>query len=246
MSRTEQVDLLAPIGYYDRVVWLFGMIVLSYLVLIEKVEDPVISFFFYMSIPFSFAWWYKTKDVERPPVDVLIWRIGLAFFLGLGLLSFLIGISRRTGLVSVLWGIPTPPPVLILTVTMGAIITQFAVGIIEEGIFRVAIPRLLMGKGINSFAVILLSALIFGLFHWNAYGGMIGGIIIATIAGIIQSLAYATSRSAIGVMIGHTFWNLSVSGLLSETLFYLGIGLLLIGGIYYMKKKNWRFPKLAI
>lgn len=246
MSRSESADSLAPIGYYDRFVWLSGVIILTYLVVVAKMEDPIVNFFFYMSIPFSFAWWYKTGDVERPPIDVLIWRIGLAFFMGLGILSFIIGFSRRIGMVSVLWGIPSPPPVTIFTVALGAIITQFAVGIVEEGIFRVSIPRLLTGKGINPFAIILLSSIIFGLFHWTAYGGNTMGIMVAVIAGIIQSLAYATSRSAIGVMLGHTFWNLSVSGLLSGALFYIGLGLLVIGAIYYMKKKKWRFPTWTV
>lgn len=233
-------DLVAPIGYYDRMVWLFGIIILTYLVFIAQIENRTVEVFFFMAIPFSFGWWHKVRDPERPPIEFLVARIALGFLMGLGLIALLLRFFTSLGRVSVLWGVPALDPTILATTGASMVIlTQFGVGIVEEGIFRVAIPRLAMARGINPFAIIIASNWTFALFHWVAYGGNVGSIIIAFFAGILQSIAYSTSGSAIGVMLGHAFWNIAIAGYLFGFLYYVALGLVILGIVYYLKLKTW-------
>jgi membrane protease YdiL (CAAX protease family) len=78
-------------------------------------------------------------------------------------------------------------------------------GLVEELLFRLAIPALLFGitgNGIVSFA---LASLLFGMLH--LYQG-IAGVLGATLLGIVFSLVYLLSGSIVVVMVLHALIDL--------------------------------------
>ncbi len=222
---------IAPIEYYARMVWLLGFVILLFFVLIMEHEDRTVRFLFYLAVPFLFAWWVKVPELEPTPVGRLLPQVGIGFLFGLGGLWVLLllvpvllsGLAR-------LWWIP---PTLALNPTQ-AIWLQLGVGIVEEGIFRVALPRLMATRQ-SWGASILLSNWIFGLFHWQAYQGNLTAVIVAVGVGLLQSIAYFMSRNPLGVMLGHAIWNLAVAGLLSGFFLYLAWALFILGLGYYLK-----------
>jgi hypothetical protein len=106
-------------------------------------------------------------------------------------------------------------------------ITMFFVASIEELTFRVALPVLFMRfyskkfpSGLMWLAVISASSVLFGMWHLFAYNADTILIGTAMIAGILLSVGYRLGAAAggrdlafLGVVIGHYFWNLTVSGL---------------------------------
>lgn len=238
-------DLIAPIGFYDRLFWLAAFLVLAFIfttlgpAMFEAAQWPLL-FLFIMAGFFFATWWIGVQDPEKPPLEFLVARIGLGFLLGLGGLWCLLFFMQTVFQLSTLWGIPVTPPALAAMGTSGAILLQFGVGAVEEGVFRVALPRLLLARGLNPLSVLLLANWIFGLFHWRAYQGNLPALLVAVFAGMLQSLALFMSRSAIGIMLSHALWNIHAAGLLGGFLLYLAWGLLLIGGLYYLKLKKWK------
>ena len=241
-------DRLTPINYYDRVWWLFGVIILAFLVIVIDINVKPVTALFYLSLPFIFAWWVKVDEAERPPAHYYIARVGLGFFLGLGGLMFVFWIAANLWRVTTLWQIPTIAAEIVafgFISTTGMIWLQIAVGTVEEGIFRVALPRILLTRGINPLAVVILANWTFGLFHWKAYGGDVQALAISIFAGLLQSVAYFSSRSILGPMLGHAVWNMLAAGILGGFMWYLSIGLLVLGVLYWSKLKyRWRFPQL--
>ena len=248
ISNRNPANRLAPINYYDRLFWLFGIISLAFLVLVIKIDVQPVTILFYLSLPFIFAWWVKVDEPERPPAHYYIARVGLGFILGLGGLMFIFWIAANLWKVTTLWQIPTITQEILLfgfISTTGMIWLQIAVGTVEEGIFRVALPRLMLARNINPFAVIILANWTFGLFHWKAYGGDVQALAISIFAGFLQSFAYFSSRSILGPMLGHAVWNMYAAGVLQGLIWYLSIGLLILGVLYWSKLKyRWRFPQL--
>lgn len=231
----------APIGYYARLIWLLGIVILTFILFILDVSNRSVQILFYLSLPFSFAWWTGNETPTRPPPGELIARIAVGFTMGLGGLWFFAYLLAAVGRGSFrLWGIPTlPSSTLAVVGTSTAILLQVGVGIVEEGTFRVALPRLMMGaQGRHAGAFIFLSSWIFGLFHWTAYGGDLTSILVAVFAGLIQAMAYFTSREILGVMLGHTILNLWVGGLLSSVFQGLALVLILIGAYHYLLRRK--------
>jgi membrane protease YdiL (CAAX protease family) len=93
--------------------------------------------------------------------------------------------------------------------------TAVAVGIAEELIFRVAGYRVLLASGSSVKKAILLSALLFSLFHLtNIAAGqgvdIMGQLVITFMMGVILAYIYYRTESILYVMIIHFMWDLSL------------------------------------
>ena len=78
-------------------------------------------------------------------------------------------------------------------------------GIVEEGLFRLALPALLVivtGEPVSAF---VLAALVFGALH--AYQGW-AGVLATTIVGLLFTLLYVTSGSILLAMLVHALFDL--------------------------------------
>ncbi len=78
-------------------------------------------------------------------------------------------------------------------------------GIVEEGLFRLALPALLVivtGEPLSAF---LLAALVFGALH--AYQGWIG-VLATTVVGLLFTLLYVVSGSILLAMLVHALFDL--------------------------------------
>lgn len=78
-------------------------------------------------------------------------------------------------------------------------------GIVEELLFRVAMPAVLIGFTGNALLAVTLSVLVFGALH--AYQGA-AGIIGATIIGILLTVVYLASESILVTIIVHAVFDL--------------------------------------
>lgn len=78
-------------------------------------------------------------------------------------------------------------------------------GIVEEGLFRLALPALLVivtGEPVSAF---LLAALVFGALH--AYQGWVG-VLATTVVGLLFTLLYVASGSILLAMLVHALFDL--------------------------------------
>lgn len=78
-------------------------------------------------------------------------------------------------------------------------------GVVEELLFRLALPALLFGATGSALAAVLGSVLLFGALH--VYQG-IAGIIGTTIIGALMLALYAVSGSIVAPMIAHALFDL--------------------------------------
>lgn len=87
----------------------------------------------------------------------------------------------------------------------------FVVAANEEILFRGAIPDLLPIKG---YGAQMVSAVLFGLFHWTAYGAVWGSIVFAMVAGAIFGLFYELygKNGLVVAIAAHSAWNLYALG----------------------------------
>ena len=75
-------------------------------------------------------------------------------------------------------------------------LVMFVLVVIEEMLFRIALPRFLFmilgleSNFVNWIPVILISNILFGVFHAVAYNLVIESMVLAVFGGIIQSVAY--------------------------------------------------------
>lgn len=224
-------EYIAPLEYYARFVWLLGFVILLFFVFILEVQDFTVRFLFYISAPFFLVWWIKAPELDPTPLQILIPQIGIGFLFGLGglwVLLFFLPVLLQW--LAQLWWVPP----MLGFLPAQAVWYHLGVGIVEEGVFRVALPRLLATKqGLGTS--ILLSNWIFGLFHWVAYQGNLAAVLVAIGVGLLQSIAYFLSRNPLGVMLGHAVWNLYVAGLLVGFFWYFAWALFIVGLGYYLK-----------
>lgn len=192
-----------------------------------------------LAITFGAFWWIGVREAEYPPLEEYLGRVALGFVLGLGGLGLLFYILNFITPLQELWYIPATPPEFAIS-DSGAILVQFGVGMVEEGVFRVAVPRMLMTRNVRPTAAVVGTNWTFAMYHWSAYYGNVMMLLIAFLAGVFQSIAYFTSRTALGVMLGHTIWNINASGLLSGFLLYVIVALGLLGAYRYIQLKQRR------
>lgn len=87
---------------------------------------------------------------------------------------------------------------------LGALLSVNA-GIVEELMFRLAVPALIYGASGSAIAAVVFSVLLFGALH--VYQG-IAGVIGTTIVGAILMLLYAVSGTIVVPMIVHALFDL--------------------------------------
>jgi membrane protease YdiL (CAAX protease family) len=78
------------------------------------------------------------------------------------------------------------------------------VGLSEEAVFRFYLINLLLLRGMSPTMAIVLSTLIFGGIHWS-YGA--GALVFATLAGLILSIIFTSTRNLIAPIIAHTAFD---------------------------------------
>jgi hypothetical protein len=100
----------------------------------------------------------------------------------------------------------------IATSSVALIFTHiFVVAANEEILFRSAIPNLLPIQG---YSTQIISAVLFGFFHWYAYGAVLEGIAFAIVAGMIFGAIKEFYKDGLVVSIAmHSAWNLYALGL---------------------------------
>lgn len=100
-------------------------------------------------------------------------------------------------------------PVYLLLMTMGFQFTIVAAS--EEIIFRAAIFRALYR--IRWYIGYIGSSILFGVFHWAAYGGNVNAVIFAMLMGVV--FCFLADKFNLGVAIAaHGVWNVGLMGAL--------------------------------
>ena len=98
-------------------------------------------------------------------------------------------------------------PVYLLLSTF--VFQLFIVATSEELIFRVAVFRAL--HRVKWYVAYLGSSLLFGSFHWAAYGGNVNSIMFAVLMGLV--FCYLADQINLGVAISaHFVWNFGLMG----------------------------------
>ncbi|MBA4247964.1 MAG: CPBP family intramembrane metalloprotease domain-containing protein [Microbacterium sp.] len=148
-----------------------------------------------------------------PPIawlrDALAGGLGIALLIaagvGLVLLTWLgVRSARREGGVVMLGDIAALLPRNRPELGWGAALSVNA-GIVEELLFRLALPALLVivtGEPVSAF---LLAALVFGALH--AYQGWVG-VVATTVIGVLFTLLYLVSGSIVLAMLVHALFDL--------------------------------------
>jgi uncharacterized protein len=78
------------------------------------------------------------------------------------------------------------------------------VGLSEEAVFRFYLINLLLLRGMSPTMAIVLSTLIFGGIHWS-YGA--GALVFATLAGLVLSIIFTSTRNLIAPIIARTAFD---------------------------------------
>lgn len=109
---------------------------------------------------------------------------------------------------------PSPSPQDLGTTSTAIILTHvLVVAVSEEALFRHAIPSMLP---IPAYGAQFVSALIFGAFHWTAYGAVTGALLFAVVAGIVFGVVKESMENGLVAAIGfHAAWNLWSLGILA-------------------------------
>jgi membrane protease YdiL (CAAX protease family) len=93
----------------------------------------------------------------------------------------------------------------------------FMVGILEELIFRGYMHTFISRYTKNSFAIVVISAVAFGLVHWSL--GLHGVLITSTI-GAVFMIAYLRTRSLLAIMLAHFAVNfIDFAGIIPKSIF---------------------------
>lgn len=131
-------------------------------------------------------------------------------------------------------------------------ITMFFVASIEELTFRVAFPVLFMvmfpkeiPEGLRWAAVVAASSVLFGMWHLFAYSADVTLIWTAMFAGVLLSVGYRIGVAAggydlafLGVVIGHYFWNLVMSGVVMSIPAMFSSMFIVIGFVLLLSPKT--------
>lgn len=184
----------------------------------------IISFYFLTNGESLFdywdsAWTYTTlfymvgvaiflASAEKLPEDLRKPAIQSVYGLLLAIPAFMVGFIVL-GMAGILYMGPQMPVHLLLP-TFAFQLCIVATS--EEIIFRVAIFRALYR--IRWYVAYIASSVLFGVFHWAAYGGNITSIFLAVVMGFV--FCYLADQVNLGVAISaHFVWNYGIMGGLS-------------------------------
>lgn len=91
------------------------------------------------------------------------------------------------------------------------------VGVVEELVFRGYMCTVLTRYTRNPVAIVVISAIFFGLIHWSLG---LHAVLITTLIGAVFMLVYLWSRSLPAIMLAHFLVNfVDFSGLIPKTIF---------------------------
>jgi membrane protease YdiL (CAAX protease family) len=91
------------------------------------------------------------------------------------------------------------------------------VGILEELIFRGYMHTFISRYTKNSFAIVVISAVAFGLIHWSLG---LHGVLITSIIGAVFMIAYLRTRSLPAIMLAHFAVNfIDFAGIIPKSMF---------------------------
>ena len=152
----------------------------------------IILLYMVMTFAFTIVTNYIPSEVKRPFTEELL-MFFVSFFLFAGVLSA-IPISTGAHVFQINETVKIALPFMLLF--------AFVVAYTEELIFRGVLPK---------FLGVVLSNVLFGVFHWYAYHGNIYSILIATVFGFIFSFV-AEKFGLMGAVGMHTAWNLKILG----------------------------------
>ena len=96
--------------------------------------------------------------------------------------------------------LPTNSALQYLDGTVGLVF----VGLSEEVVFRFYLINLLLLRGMSPATAIIVSTLIFGGIHWS-YGA--GAVVFATLAGLVLSIIFVSTRNLIAPIIAHASFD---------------------------------------
>ncbi len=144
----------------------------------------------------------------------------LIVFLGVALVGTIIdqnGYASTPGLpgYTPLGGMPaiTSPAWNWIDLTLGL----FMVGVCEELVFRGFMHTFIRQITDNSIAIVVISALFFGLIHWSQG---LQAILITSIIGMVFMIAYLATRSLPAIILAHFAINfIDAAGVIPKTLF---------------------------
>jgi membrane protease YdiL (CAAX protease family) len=91
------------------------------------------------------------------------------------------------------------------------------VGIVEELVFRGVMLRFLRNYTQSTFAIVIISALAFGLIHWSLG---LTAVLVTTVIGAVFMIAYIRTGSLVPVMLAHFAVNfVDFAGLVPKSMF---------------------------
>lgn len=135
----------------------------------------------------------------------IVWGVIAGGVLGIGVLTLLgARAARKEKDVPTIGDISSILPRNRQELVLGGLLSLNA-GLVEEAMFRLALPALIYGASGSAVAAVLASVLLFGALH--AYQG-IPGIVGTTIIGAIMMLLYAVSGTILVPMIVHALFDL--------------------------------------
>lgn len=142
--------------------------------------------------------WYESLGWLSIALTVLL------AFIVLVLPNLLLFLARKQDEVTAIGDIQSLIPRNTAEVRLGAIISLNA-GVVEELLFRLAVPALIYGAFGNALVALIVSALLFGALH--AYQGAVG-IIGTTVVGVFLLTLYVATGSILVPIVVHVLIDL--------------------------------------
>lgn len=197
-----------------------------------------------LSLVFAIALTFSPRSPSSVQFNIL--ALPVSFLLGLGLIALIKGIGFSTlfiGLQDFYESFFVNPELATFSsVGLPTEIAMFFVASIEELMFRIAIPAIIVVaipiKRVTVegrwFAAMIGSSLLFGTWHIFAYGGDTTLMVTAIVAGLLLTVAYRVGAligghdlAFLGIVGGHYYWNLVASNV-SSSFIYLGFYMILV------------------
>ena len=148
------------------------------------------------------AWPFVSWLRSTPP---LVIGIGVGLVVAIGILT-LVGAraTRKESDITTIGDIAAMLPRNRQELLLGGLLSVNA-GIVEEAMFRLAVPALLFGASGSAVLAVVVAVLLFGALH--VYQG-VPGVIGTTLVGTVMMLLYAVSGTILVPMVVHALFDL--------------------------------------
>lgn len=237
-----------PFGVFSLVfvaISLFGTLLLKH-----PANDPktvvladYLLFMGTLSLIFAIALTFSPRSPGAIQFNIM--ALPVSFLIGLGIIALVKGLGLSTLFIGLQDFLDTffinPELSALSSVGLPTEIAMFFVATVEELMFRVAIPAIIVVaipiKRVSVegrwFAALIGSSFLFGMWHIFAYNGDTTLMVTAIVAGVLLSFAYRIGAfmgghdlAFLGIVGGHYYWNLVASGVPSAII-YLGFYMLI-------------------